>query len=299
MDRTDFELQGFTDSNGRLNSYAGGGGAIWIPPEAKIGSLPDKTGALVNCVLYPLPKKFCHPIGNKPFKSDDSERSMDLYTWGWERKADTTNVLEDFIKLTEASSEMIRQFVLKWGPLWLCTQHDDCFWTPAPRLRDESWCFWIPAEPLGGFRRLAKQAKAAFDISVHLRNDKPVPEHLWKTLGWSGKEQGFSLSEQKFFLTSSINGYLTLPGGPSIWVRWEEQKPELVIDTGLGFLRVVWLMIAQCLTGAKGLYFCDGCGAPYIRHTRKPQQGRKTFCPECSKGGKGSKRVYEQSKRLN
>ena len=29
------------------------------------------------------------------------------------------------------------------------------------------------------------------------------------------------------------------------------------------------------------VYFCDGCGNPYVRKTRKPQSGRKQYCGAC------------------
>ncbi len=299
MDRADLELQGFTDSNGRLNSYAGGGGAIWIPPDARIGSWPDEKGNMVECVIYPLPEAWHHdlPINNQNI--DDLKNLHDLEEIGWQKMNNSSTVLEDFIRLAEATPDMIRQFVLKWGPLWHCVEHKDCFWVPTWYPNQKNGCRWFPAEPLKEFRLRAIQAEATFDIAVRLSKGRPVPMNLWQRLGWTGEEGKFSLWGQKFFLTSIINGFLTRPGGPSLFVYWNDQKPEIVIDTGLGFIRSVWLIIAQCLTGAKGLYFCNSCGDPYIRHMRKPQEGRKSFCPECSGNGKGSKKLYERFKRVH
>ncbi len=272
---------------------AGEEATIWVPPNVTIVSLLGKRGAPTECVIYPLSDKCIPPIGNSPYeRACLRDAIFNLGTFGWQRRTDTTNVLRDFLKLTEATPEMIERFTIQWGPLWLCRRHRDCFWTPPGRK-----CLWIPAEPLEEFRIRAKQAKAAFDIAESLGEDRPVPKNLWQAHGFSGIEENFNLSDQKFIISSSISRYLNIVGAPSLRVYWKTGKPELRIFAGYGFIRVVWLRIAQTITGAKGLYFCDGCGDPYFRHKRKPQEGRKQFCPDCSEGGRGSRRLCERAKR--
>lgn len=286
------------DSDGRLNAYGGKSGYIWVPPDAQIGSRPDEKGFMMESIVYPLPEDWRPPVGMRALSA--------LKKAGWDQleDTDTTRILENFILLANATPDMIKQFVLKWGPLWRCIQHQECFW------RDHEDCLWSPAEPLDAFRSLAEEAKAALDIADHLKKDRPAPLELWQPLrytkggngiGWTGSgDKDFSLWAQKFFLANAINRYLTQPSsGAYLYVEWNNQKAELGIKTGTGFIGVVWLMIAQCLTEAKGVYFCASCGISYIRYMRKPQDGRKNFCPDCSKKGKGSKRLYERSKRVH
>ena len=63
----------------------------------------------------------------------------------------------------------------------------------------------------------------------------------------------------------------------------------------LGFIHVVVFTLAQLLCQARGAYQCDGCGNFYIRSGKRPQTGKRNFCPQCGK--KASKRQWAQRQR--
>ena len=58
----------------------------------------------------------------------------------------------------------------------------------------------------------------------------------------------------------------------------------LSVNTGFGFMRLVWHQVAQCITGARDIHTCDGCGLVYIRDIgrRRPKQGCRNYCKKCA-----------------
>jgi hypothetical protein len=235
-----------------------------------------------QCIIYPWPKDCPKNRGLLPY---------DLRKAGWRRVKDTATVLWDFIKLTDASPEKIKGFVLKWGPLWRCSKHPGHFYGDG-HYKD---CLWLPFEPLDLFRSLANEAQAAIAIAMKLKAKKNASFERWKQLGFGRYNFDWKLEEQKFLLTQVINGYI---GGISLITEWNNQQPELIIGTGLGFIKVVWLSIAQIITGSKGFFTCNDCGNLYPREGRRPKEGEKNFCRACRQGGKASKRSYEKFKRV-
>lgn len=290
----------FTDTEGRLGAaYVRGSSAIWVPPEVQLGKWPDAKGNLLDCVLYPVPHKWKPylPLPGEPFL-EGVEFGNDLKEIGWTTREDTRGLVNEFVRLADAPDEKVLAFARKWGPMWLCVKHRDCLWdVVSVRLRwdgSKECCLWFPAEPIQFFRRYAGITKAVLDIAAHLIEGKPVSASLWREAGWCEKEAEFDIATQRFFLASSISGWLGQ--GIHLWVSWgKEKRPTLAVDTGLGFLRRVWLEIVQCVTGAKQLSTCDCCGRPYVRYGRKPQAGRKNYCPDCAEQGR--KRVWARENR--
>lgn len=236
--------------------------------------------------MYPTPSSWGDVVSSFELVFDPRE----LEEAGWIRRDDTTGLLEAFVALADGTPERIRRFALKWGPLWRCVNHQGCFWTPytTPRLPfGSSYCSWIRAEPLSEFRRRAVQVKAAFDAAACLLAGKRVPAECWRVLSpsWGPVAERRGVPEQRRFLAAVVNAYLTLPGRTSLHMTWGPSNPKasLTIDFGLGFFGLVWLQIAQLITGARGLFVCDGCGRPYIRAGRRPRAGERNYCPQCGK----------------
>jgi DNA-directed RNA polymerase subunit RPC12/RpoP len=297
--REQWDIAGLTDEEGRLRPYLGGGSALWVPPEATLITLSVVTGPAIEdeeripYLQYPI------HVYWKEHLNDGSLGPLDLgflEQVGWKVREETTGLLEDFVRIAEGKPEKVRRFVLKWGPLWLCRRHNDCFWTlPVPPASRENRCMWQPEEGVHEFQANARQARAAFDIAASLVQNEPAPAEPWRDLGWPFAIPR-DLKTQRYFLTWTINKYLSLPDGPRLLVTWpDNSKARLSIYTGLGFFQVAWLQIAQLITGGKSLYVCTGCGKPYIRHKRKPPEGAANYCEEC--GSKTSKRDYARRKR--
>lgn len=254
----DWDLAGLTSEEGKVQAYVGGGGAIWVPPSVDIApsfslnqwerryewwEVPEP------CLVYPLPPSWGNVVSSYSFHFDGAPYGSrevlcllcELEEIGWTFREDTEGLLEDFIAIADGTPERIRRFALKWGPLWKCVDHRDCFWTPFASLPPPGLpeCSWVRAEPLSAFRERAAQAKAAFDAAAYLLDDKPAPVECWRALGWTKGEEKLDVPLQRFFLASTINAYLTLPGRTSLYVTWgRDPKASLTVDFGLGFFRV-------------------------------------------------------------
>ena len=72
---------------------------------------------------------------------------------------------------------------------------------------------------------------------------------------------------------------------PDFHVQWNSDKDgwELRIDyDGFLFRALAWqLALAAC--GARALYSCSGCGAPYLRTRHAPRRSKANFCEQCGR----------------
>jgi len=160
-----------------------------------------------------------------------------------------------------------------------------------------TWCSWTPAEAVSTFVAEAKRVKAALSIYTCLKLNKEEDQANWATLGFSGKlkfADNTSAEEKRFvkklLLCRFVESRLSEIG---FSINPTNLKLKLVSD--LGFIRAVWLQVAQAMTGMRGVYVCDGCGKVYVRALKKPVAGKLNFRPDCGK--RGSKRAYYRRKK--
>ena len=64
----------------------------------------------------------------------------------------------------------------------------------------------------------------------------------------------------------------------------------------IGFLPVVWMEMAQILSGGKGLYECPSCHV-FFTPKRRPRTGQPPYCDPCKQGNKGSSKLYQRRRR--
>lgn len=316
MDTSEWERRGFLGINdGELQADLGGISLICRPPEVRLGEA-QVFGRYVGddhqyvygprvlpCVMYPLPKTGPQYLSKEAMGGDDGyipTRIPELEQAGWKLTRDAVGVLNDFVKLAEGNDEKARRFVLKWGPLWYCQRHSECFWkiTRAP-YSIEPPCLWLPQEPLEEVRKQARRAKAVLDIAAQLLSinaDGAKVEAALRQL--TGGTQAVPWNDERnrrgtiWNLLRWVNQYLFLHRGPKLETYWDESRsrPRLRINSGWGFLPAVWLQLAQVVAGATGLYICDSCANSYIRHKRRPAVGKLNYCDDCE--NKGRKRGW-------
>ena len=298
-------LAKFDDPNtGENYAFLGGASEIWVPSKVTIGPSSYSENPNGQYVLYDLPDIW----GRPPIPDLPRSVLSSLKDAGWRKRSGTDalgdfkGLLEEFTRLIDGSANKVRRFVLKWGPLWWCTEHHDCCWQPELPLqwvREDAEHRWVPAEAIEDFQAEAKRVKAALDIVDRLREEKPGASKDWEIF-WPGDtgagERNFRLD--RLWWMNKVNRNLSMWRGASLWLEWskKDRTPKLTINTGLGFFPVVWLQVAQFVTGAKGLYVCDGCGKLYIRLKRRPPKGRNHFCDECGKKDRGAKKLYARKK---
>lgn len=302
----DFDQAELTDiKKGRLSSLVGARGGIWVPPDAKLDFVEGKP-----YVFYPVPKNWPSTISIQQLNFEE------LKKLGWTYKESTDKLLDDFVKLANATPNKVLNFVKKWGPLWFCVSHSThnpdlagmtgveivSFIHPVGPLHGDvslgfCWCSWVPAENVSFFVREAKRAKAALSIYTCLKLEKEEDPTDWAALGFSGKlkfADTASAEEKKFikkmFLCRFVESRLSEVG---FSIDPQDLKLQIVFD--LGFIRAAWMQLAQSMTAMRGIYVCDGCGKVYVRALKKPVEGKFNFCPQCGK--KGAKRAYYRRKK--
>jgi predicted RNA-binding Zn-ribbon protein involved in translation (DUF1610 family) len=115
-----------------------------------------------------------------------------------------------------------------------------------------------------------------------------------------GSEDGARLpvAQQRGMLATILNQQLALlPGAPAWWVTWRDSStPPIEFESGWGFIRAVWMQVAQMIPGVKSVYICDDCGRVY-RRKRKAKIGQRQYCPDC--GDKGAKRRWWRHHKSN
>lgn len=284
------------DENGNPIGHLRGSHYILSPPGIEIVEKDSE-----SMVQYPLPDK-----GDYIRAGEHGEEYIYLDFFqallfiGWKKKENTDGVLEDILRLTNGKEEKVRKFVLKWGPIWKCYKHksEECFANPTALSSD---C--LLTNSIEQFIRLAQTVEAVLKIAEKLRDDKPAPKRLWDNLATVLENPNISrheeaLSVQRLLIGAMINKYISSPCGPGVQIDYvTSNTPKLTISTGIGFYYAMWIKLAETIAGAKGLDTCDGCGRVYIRHKRKPQKGRASYCDKCGESGRASKRNYARRLR--
>jgi hypothetical protein len=273
--------------------------AIMIPPSVEIRPLPSggmQPEDLALQVVYPVPPNWSAAAAPIDWRVFDQA--------GWLAVDSTDGLVNAFLALArydtdEAAVPAVQRFVGDWGPLWFCrnTRHGRlCLWSGSTALYwPEQPCQWVPQEDVALFRLYARRAKAAIIAAHHLCLSERVPRESMQALGAQEAQLNYDIPRQEAFLQQWLNRYLMGPMGVQVRFSWRgNHGPRLTLHSGLGFLRVVWLHIAQLACGVQVFWQCDGCGQLYGRSRRRPQRGRRNFCDAC-----GVQTNYRPSKRLS
>jgi hypothetical protein len=205
---------------------------------------------------------------------------------------------EDFLELIDESAGKVRDFVLRWGPLWYCPDHHDCCWRVIRLKRSgRGTCPWHPREPLWYFTEKASELRAAFSIAGLLLSGKLGRNEDWLQLGLS-EPPARKLDLQRWILMLLVNERIDRTSRFGIRVAWEkgEDDPRLLIDPAFGFYPLIWLSFGQIITHQQ-LFICDGCRSLYFRDARIPARGRRNFCQKCRAGDRASKRLSARRRR--
>ncbi|HHV52378.1 MAG TPA: hypothetical protein GXX52_02680 [Synergistaceae bacterium] len=288
----------------------GAKGGIWVPLETKLGELENNKGKKEAYIFYPVPERWPSTISIQQLNFEE------LANFGWVYKESTKKLLDDFIALSNATPNKVLKFAQRWGPLWVCVSHSThnpdsmdvmgveivSFVHPVGPLHGDlrhglTWCSWTPAEAVMSFVREAKRVKAALSIYTCLKLEKEEDVTNWATLGFSGKlkfNNNTSVKEKRFIKKTLLCRFIESRLS-EIGFSIDPTSLKLKLVSDLGFIRAVWLQVAQAMTQMRGIYVCDSCGEVYVRALKKPVAGKLNFCPDCGK--KGSKRAYYRRKK--
>lgn len=264
---------------GRVGIWGGEDGRedLYLPEQPSV-LIPPRVEIEGDCVVFsPWPD-----MNLESYPYGDRTALFLVTRWlikhGWRRQENLKNLLNDFVNLPEVApgsevapeiADKYAAFAKKYGPLW---EYEFC---GKGKQYLESW------------GQVHREVVAAFNIAAALKEGKETSPQDWKVLFLESPPQGV----QRGLLARIISDNLKDVGFGLTW----NDSIELTFDTHLGFLNVLWMQVAQMLTGKLSLCVCDGCGQVYIRRGRVPQAGRKNFCTEC--GVKASRRQWWQKNK--
>jgi hypothetical protein len=196
------------------------------------------------------------------------------------------------------SEEDLVAFVMKYGELKLCEhglavthiRETDVEFTEA-WVPDGSSCrTWGVNGSVEAWFRWVACARALLTAAAAIQQDRPPSEDDWERLhaalapgGSTGKEISGSVKDGGLVFAKACLGEYA-----SMWLRMSGIRPRLDWYGGEqefylegGVIGELGLQILQAVTNSSRLAVCSGCGLPYLRQGRRPQEGRRNYCPDC------------------
>lgn len=248
----------------------------------------------------------------------------------------SNEMLEDFVRLSNASDPKILAYSKKWGLLDLCEIHlkPACHSkTCEPIVKYKHYVFGLDddatleyrkenflsdGEPLHIWRRYARFADALLRIAVKLYDDKLANKSDWENLRINDPEflspnevEFLSNSEEHYFKHNLMIQKNRVARGIRYWlelgavrpvIKWWEKRLVITFecDTDYGVLfgnLAIQLMLAICKSS--GMAICSNCGNSYSP-MRRPKQGQRRYCPNCKKAGpRDASADYRKRKKQN
>lgn len=229
-----------------------------------------------------------------------------------------SNILEQFVRLADGSTDAIRDYALKWGVLGICKHglprtHNFrrlgpprfCMPTGYRSIDDFGTCTaW---EPLSAWRHYSRLAQGILDIASRLHQGESVDdEDLWKQagiefMGYDDADKRTRRIFQQFTISVEVNGWLELAGVRPFFSWGEGEEATVALGTTtLGFstaMQKEWLpklshlhgttlfgalgiQILMAVSRKEGFAICSACGMPYAPK-RRPNPKRRRYCHRC------------------
>jgi len=209
-------------------------------------------------------------------------------------------LLTEFLKLSDASDAAIENYAQTWGVLDICehgvpathnarrTAVDPPGSACGPRRDGES--FW---EKIADWRQFSREARAILNIAADLHLGKRATGDDWLVVGCGARPNA---DAERVVLSFSVNRWLGL-ANVRLLFTWESEP--VVHIGGPGLFGMLALQLASAIA-RNGLVLCSGCSGRY-EATRKPQSGRRSYCPECRKRGvptRDAQRARQKRRRV-
>ena len=188
-------------------------------------------------------------------------------------KANDSGALNAFIRIK--TSDDVLRFARRYGPLNLCSHGRP----PMHRgeNQERSWCAPCGWESIDKWLAYVGLARSCLDFAATL---KVAPEKV--------QAKGV----RKLFVIDIINEWLG-DAGISLKLNWSSKEAALIL-TGGGVFGALGVQLLSAIT-SNTLAVCSGCRMPYLREGRKPQTGRRNYCPSC--GDRVANKLRQRDKR--
>lgn len=289
-----------------FNKHVARGVDAYVQAQGFLEDIPPRANeecSTMAFIRYPVSGNLIWPVSAN--RAVDGIFEED-WNWTYKEENETSGLLEDFLELAKpavaehAIIQKVKRFVTRWGPLWECIAHSDCRCSDVLSDTGDD-CLWFPFEIVSNFQVEARKAENVLTMAAYLRRGEAAPlRPLLDLMRYSTKlkaiteiglkrilenrlegitEEQMIIGMQRHFILTTIRNRLRI-NGPLVDFDWpEDGQPRIRINTGLGFLRIVWLQIAQRISGGRYACICanPSCGKYFFRK-EKPRSGEDVFC---------------------
>jgi hypothetical protein len=194
-------------------------------------------------------------------------------------------LLGRFALLWKKTPEDIVAFAREWGPLRV---DEHCLPTEST----------TESEPLAAWDFLSRRAYAVMQLAAALRTRRRGDSKYWKFIADNPFSRSVSivrLLEDAGMLSAAGSRRETLALEVSSWlarfnvglrIEWARSRSswELQISYGGSLIAALALRLALAVANVESLFACSGCGSPYIRGVRSPNEGQANYCQDCFSG---------------
>ena len=220
------------------------------------------------------------------------------------------SMLERFLKLETAPVEVIRDFVVRYGPLYICEHKMPNSHSRVrkflPRSSTERVCDALTRdgdfeEPVEVWRHFSGRAKAILAMGAELHQNRPATADHWNRLPhvdsddysreWVTEPSG-KVDLNKRLLADELNGWME-GGGVTPVLDWETPGAPLLRFRPEGLFGAIGLQLATRLGRIAPTAVCSACGNYYERLGRAPKRGQHNYCPGCK--ATGPSKMYKRS----
>jgi len=218
-------------------------------------------------------------------------------------------MLDAFVRIESARD--VANFAQRFGPLELCrhglpythVDEDESF--AGLWMIDDQECGGpIQPEPISRWLEWVACARSLLNAAAFFHDGAFPSEEDWnhitrimspgtdvKRLVTSrSRENGFE--DERLGLGDIVSQWLLMSRIEPRFT-WDLDGPRFQLDTGT--FGVLGIQLMEAITRSQGLSTCSGCGIPYMREGRRPQRGRRNYCPSC--GTKAALRDAQRERR--
>jgi len=151
-------------------------------------------------------------------------------------------------------------------------------------------------EPVSVWLHFAARARALIGIAAALHQGKPGALDDWAAIYAQPKPEYLSenLPPAKYHFRLAVQSWIDI-GGINLSFRWDQAAAEPDLAVGGGTFAILTFQLVSAITRRQGVAICSNCQKPYLREGRKPQVGRRNFCPDC--GPRAASRLRQRDFR--
>ena len=219
----------------------------------------------------------------------------------------TDGMLDRFTRIESPRDAAV--FAQSYGPLQLCTH--GLPWVHVHETDEGYSDLWnpyrTPCEPMAAERftdwfKWTGCARSILVSAVALHDGRLPAMDEWSRIvnaispvdssyDYAAQFEAEGVDEARFSLGELLNS----------WLRMSDVRPKFSWDPDPGvYLQArtfgeLGIQLMRAVSQGHGLVTCSGCGVPYMRKGRKPQAGRRNYCPDC--GQRAALRDAQRARR--